>query len=104
MEVVFSFLGIWRQASNVAALIRTQQNIPSQPYWNPDPTKNVALGELPVLWLLSQLDIIDKHRIILVIAANLAIERFVVTLTSGEIQKVEPAPLLWKPWQEAKRF
>jgi hypothetical protein len=87
---------------SAAALVAIEE---VQPYWNPDPTKqNVTLGERSILWLLSQLDIVDKHRTILVIAANLAVERLTITLTNGEIQKVECAPLLWRPWKDGEQI
>lgn len=53
-------------------------------------------GDQDIIWALSQLDIIDKHRLLIVTKTKLRVAEFTVTLPTGEVfsEKIESGP--WK--------
>jgi hypothetical protein len=75
-----------------------------QPYRTLDPATNAPLGNQSILWVLSQLDIIDKHRTILVASPQVAAEGFTVNGSGGEVYDKEISPLKWKPLQDGQEI
>jgi hypothetical protein len=75
-----------------------------QPYTVRDPRTNAPLGENAVIWVLSQLDIIDKHRVILVPAPQIAAEGFLITGPRGEKFEESISPLSWKAWKKGEEI
>lgn len=53
-------------------------------------------GTDDVLWVLSQLDIIDKHRLLLVTVSKFRPTSFVLTLPHGEVWDIDLDPGEWK--------
>jgi hypothetical protein len=53
-------------------------------------------GDEDVLWVLSQLDIIDKHRLLLVTVAKFRPVSFILTLHTGEVFDIDLPPGEWK--------
>jgi hypothetical protein len=71
-----------------------------QPYRVVVPGTDRPLGERSVLWVLSQLDIIDKHRVILVAQPQIAVEGFICTGGAPEVI----AEKNWKPLAEGQEL
>jgi len=70
-----------------------------QPYKTLDPATNAPLGDQAILWVLSQLDVLDKHRVILFAMPQVSAEGFTITGPSGEIYDTSVAPK-WKPMED----
>jgi len=74
----------------------------SQPYRTLDPATNIPLGDQSVLWVLSQLDVIDKHRVILIAAPQVAAEGFTIHGPGGEMYQTPILPVKWKPLKDGE--
>jgi hypothetical protein len=69
-----------------------------QPYQ----TGNVP--EADILWVLSQLDIIDKHRLLVVVDRHLRPTGFTVTTPTGEVFDQVLPETAWKPMEDRAEF
>jgi hypothetical protein len=64
------------------------------------PYKTGAVHEADILWVLSQLDIIDKHRLLVVVDRHLRPTGFTITTPSGDVFDQVLPETAWKPMED----